>query len=252
MEGSHFFLTLPSDSSLDIYPDNTLSEFTVNLPQPMELEGEWEVCLNEIQYPRTWNNVRHIQNHFYIRDPSGIPSVYILEAGYYPTVEDIIQGIKSSIDDKTHYDNVDLTYNKITRRVTVEIKNGYSMIFGDGLASIFGFGLLQYPKLEKKTTAPNVVNLEGALHSLFVYSDVIEAQVVGNSMVPLLRILNVEGRDGETISKTFLNPPYFPVSRKTIDRIEVNIKDDTGEKVPFESGKVIIQLHFRQRRPLYL
>ena len=96
------------------------------------------------------------------------------------------------------------------------------------------------------------MNLEAGLNSLYIYSDVIEAQIVGDSMVPLLRILQVEGKDGDIVSRTFQDPPYFPASRKSFDSIEVNIKDDTGERVPFESGKVIVQLHFRERRPLYI
>lgn len=252
MEGSHFFLTLPSDSSMNIYPNNTVSEFTVNLPQPLDLSGEWEVGLKEIQYPHTWNNVRSQDqnNHFYIYDSSGLPTVYILEPGYYSSVKELLQGIKNTIRNKSARDSISLTYNTISRRVTIEIKNGYQISLVKGLANILGFK--EDTTISKKTTALNTVNLEGALHSLFVYSDVIQAQVVGDTMVPLLRIVNVEGTYGETISKTFQDPPYFPISRKMIVCIEVNIKDHTGKNIPFESGKLIVQLHFRQRRPLYL
>ena len=57
--------------------------------------------------------------------------------------------------------------------------------------------------IKKKTTAPFVINLEAGLTSLYVYSDVIEAQIIGDSMVPLLRIISVEGKDGDIISKAF-------------------------------------------------
>ena len=66
------------------------------------------------------------------------------------------------------------------------------------------------------------------------------------------RIVPVEGKDGQRVSKSFVRPQYVPVSRKQFETIEVNIKRDTGEPVPFEFGRVLITLHFRQSRPLYL
>ena len=249
MEGSQFYLTLPSNSSIDFYPQNTVSNFYVNPPQSIELTGQWEVSLKEIIYPRTWNNVRRKQNHFYIWGTHDIPSVFILHEGYYSAIEDVLQGIKNT--NKMVQDNIELGYNRISRHVTVTPKNGFSIGFGDGLNLILGFGL-KSPKISKETISPYVVNVEAGLHSLYIYSDVIEAQIVGDTMAPLLRIVQVEGKDGDIVSRTFQDPPYFPVSRKTFDSIEVDIKDDTGERVPFESGKVIVQLHFRERRPLYI
>ena len=233
MERAEFYLTLPSNASMHIYPDNTLSDFSIQPPQPIELNGDWEVSLKEIQYPRTWNNVYII--------------VYIMKEGYYPSANEIIQGgMKEAIDDKSTKDSIDIQYDKITRRFTVTATNGYSILFGTSLAVLLGFGTTM-SVIKKKTTAPFVINLEAGLTSLYVYSDVIEAQIIGDSMVPLLRIISVEGKDGDIISKAFQDPPFNPVSRKTIDRIQVNIMDDTGRKVPFESGNVIVQLHFRQR-----
>ena len=38
-----FYLTLPSNNSIDYFPDNTLTHFTTRLPQMMDLEGSWEI-----------------------------------------------------------------------------------------------------------------------------------------------------------------------------------------------------------------
>jgi len=202
MERSEFHLTLPSNASMNIYPDNTLSDFSIQPPQPIELNGDWEVCLKEIQYPRIWSNVRKKENHFYVTDPSGIPTAYIMKEGYYPSADEIIQGIKEVIDDKTAKDSIDLQYDRITRRFTVLVTNGYSIMFDASLAVLLGFDTTM-TMIKKKTIAPFVMNLEAGLTSLYVYSDVIEAQIVGDSMVPLLRIINVEGKDGDIISKKF-------------------------------------------------
>ena len=53
-----FHLTLPSDGSIETFPDNTLAHFKTRLPQPLDFtEGEWEVGLNEMLYPSSPENI---------------------------------------------------------------------------------------------------------------------------------------------------------------------------------------------------
>ena len=66
MEVTQFYLHLPSNSSLDKFPHNTLTEYRVSLPQTLNLTGEWEVALTEIHYPHSWNNIQ--QFRFYVRN----------------------------------------------------------------------------------------------------------------------------------------------------------------------------------------
>ncbi len=40
-----FYLTLPSNASMKMYPDNTLAHYITNLPQRIDLTGEWECGL---------------------------------------------------------------------------------------------------------------------------------------------------------------------------------------------------------------
>ena len=51
-----FHLTLPSNSSVDYYPENTVARFTTKLPNNIDLDGEWEVAVSEISVPsRVYN-----------------------------------------------------------------------------------------------------------------------------------------------------------------------------------------------------
>ena len=45
-----FIVNLRSNDSLDKFPDNVLSDFCVKMSNPIELKGQWEVGLSEIQY----------------------------------------------------------------------------------------------------------------------------------------------------------------------------------------------------------
>ena len=57
-----FYVTLPSDSSMNYFPENKISHFISRLPTPIELKGGWEVGLVEFIYPHTWYNVNSTNN----------------------------------------------------------------------------------------------------------------------------------------------------------------------------------------------
>ena len=54
MSGHHFYLTLPSNSSMGVFPNNKTAGYRVKLPQTVNLEGSWEVGLYSVSYPNTW------------------------------------------------------------------------------------------------------------------------------------------------------------------------------------------------------
>ena len=96
--------------------------------------------------------------------------------------------------------------------------------------------------------ANTVVNMNQGFDTIYVYMDVVESRIVGDSLVPLLRCLPVRGVHGATVSDRFTNVHYVPLLRKEFATIEVDIRDDTGRRVPFEYGRVTVTLHFRRRR----
>ena len=53
--GDSFHLPIPSNTP---HPRNKANRFTVQLPTPLELRGEWEVALTDIIYPLTNPNVK--------------------------------------------------------------------------------------------------------------------------------------------------------------------------------------------------
>ncbi len=54
---TEFQLTLPSNSSVEYYPNNKATDFTTKLQTSISLEGEWEAALIDIQYPHNWYNI---------------------------------------------------------------------------------------------------------------------------------------------------------------------------------------------------
>lgn len=250
MESTQFYVWLPSNSSIDVFPSNTLAEFRVHLPQSIQLTGDWEVALTEIQYPHSWNNVReiHLQNHFYVGKIDEMPTVCTLPAGHYSSLKSIIDKLNGIIKATKFKDKVEFSYEELNRKVTAHVEKGYRVFCGH-IRTMLGFNTEDY--ITKTTTAEHEADLDLGFHSLYIYCDVVQPQVVGDTQVPLIRIIPVEGKDGERVSKAFQSPQYLPVSRKQFETIEVNIRQDTGAKVPFETGRVLVTLHFRRASPFF-
>ena len=51
------YVALPSDSSVQYFPKNTLSGYTTKLPREIQLDGSWECSVVEVRYPLTFFNV---------------------------------------------------------------------------------------------------------------------------------------------------------------------------------------------------
>ena len=67
---SRFYITLPSNSSSEYYPNNTVTRYTTKLADKIELEGDWEVGLAEISVPSEVQNVVRGQYYYsiYVND----------------------------------------------------------------------------------------------------------------------------------------------------------------------------------------
>ena len=246
MSVTHFYLTLPSNASLDVFPDNKTTSYRVKLPQTIDLEGNWEVGLYSISYPNTWYTLQKgFDTHIYYADQSGLFLAAIVDYGYYTSIEDLAKAINASLLATGDVgDNILLTHTALTGKVTVQMKNGFQFGLAKPLSIMLGFG--EKDVIVKKTTeSPYVADLT-TVSTIYVYCDIVEPQIVGDTSAQLLKSIPVEGKFGDIITKTFTNLQYVPIRTKSFEAVEVLLRNDTGDPVPFERGKVVITLHFRQ------
>ena len=66
-----FYLTLPSDASISMYPQNNAAEWTTKLPQAISLPGKWEVGLSEFHY---------VNSLYAVRDGIDTLEVFVIES----------------------------------------------------------------------------------------------------------------------------------------------------------------------------
>jgi hypothetical protein len=164
-------------------------------------------------------------------------------------MEDFIKGmndaLESEIGNKT---DIYLTYNTLTGKVTVHVKSGCKLGLSSKMSLILGFGgkeVVVDAKDGLTQESPYVTDLF-TFTSIYTYCDIVQPQIVGDTNAQLLRSIPVEGKYGDIVSKTFTNIQYVPVQTKSFGDIQILLRNDMGDPVPFERGKVITTLHFRQ------
>jgi hypothetical protein len=236
-----FYVTLPSDSSLRYFPDNKISHFTTQLPTPIVLNGEWEVGLSEIIYPHSWNNVNENNHLFRYEIGNGKLNTRVIPPGCYDA-PDIVKAVSKKLPENQFF----LSYNEITKRVKIQILKG-AYLHLEGLSPLLGFPSVKLTGVVRSTF---VADTHSDFSFFYVYSDIVEPQVVGDIQAPLLRIVKVDGKNGEIISCHYDRPQYVPVIRQSFQTLDIELRLNSGDFVPFERGKVIVVLHFRMRQIL--
>jgi hypothetical protein len=94
---------------------------------------------------------------------------------------------------------------------------------------------------------PEKVNLR-TLDNVFVYSDIAEQSLIGESQGNLLGYFPIKSHFGETGYWCFNPPAYYKVIKNWVDTISIKLTRLNGELFPFKNGKLIIQLVFTRVR----
>ena len=249
-----FFATLPSSTS--VFTDNTLSHYITKLRRPLELRGEWEVALVEITTPTFWYNLDADHCRFSVNvneegwQETGVPPGYFSDNRY------LIDLLNQSGQAVTQKLKTWLHYNQYERKVLFQIPEGVKVKIYRGLAHVLGLNDEQIIDNSENIYPKRGVDLNHGVHAIFIYTDIIHHQLVGDAEVPLLRAVRMKSFTGgdrpEMDTVVYTHPHYLPVSKQYIETIEIDIRTDTGVRIPYNTGKVISKLHFRQRKPDFL
>jgi len=286
MSRNNFFITLPSNSSMEYYPDNTLAKYTTKLHQHVSLDTDnWEVALVEIQYPTLFESLDDNENNMWIqysaRNNSGTLEMkqFVLPKGIYDNEETLAEKLNRELK------NIEVKFHKSKNRFIFQYIESFveSVLLSNHMGQLLGFCLPEMRKNDwqlqlpveatnfsiitnqvnhKNVTLANTVIEDTVMiaeapyppkltHCLpthmYIYTDIIEPNLVGDCVAPLLRIIKVEKQNTDTnISVSFSNPYFLPVMKRDFDTIEINIRDDEGQLIPFVSGKLNVRLHFRR------
>ena len=82
---------------------------------------------------------------------------------------------------------------------------------------------------------------------MYIYCDLVRHRQVGDTMVPLLRVVPATEKNADVTYRIFEKPHYQPLARYHFNTIEIRLSTDTGKIPSFASGKTVITLHLRPR-----
>ena len=92
------------------------------------------------------------------------------------------------------------------------------------------------------------IDVHRGVDTLWIYSNIIESQRVGNRQVPLLRIIPARGENyGETVVINYDKPHYVGLSKNVFSSVEINIYNTYGISPIQFASDVILKLHFRKK-----
>ena len=265
----HFYEWLPSTSSKHFHPGNNASKFKVKLQAPRIFSGKWEVGLSEISIPRSWFNVRHGQNMFTVMVPdSKIINFGSVVAGRY-SIKNLIAMIHETID-KLDFkipstskvtESINFKYNRWSNKVELRVDKGY--IFGfvglaNDAAEILGWRGSHYKpnQVFKGTTdtqstshfAPFSARNDRFSH-IFIYCNVVAPSTLGGIYSDILRTVPVPVDDSNDIHHSYSNVQYLPVLKPNVEEIEIDLRNNLGEQIPFnDEDETLATLHFRRVR----
>jgi len=107
----------------------------------------------------------------------------------------------------------------------------------------------------------SVVKAENPIHlsakiNVYIYCDLLEHVLVGDTKTPLLRIVNrkthVRRLHDNVEHVTFNAVQYVPVQKKCFDTVWIQMMTDIGHPMPFVPGKSLVVLEFRRMAHPYL
>jgi hypothetical protein len=249
-----FYLVLPSNSSFDFYPHNTLTNYTTRLPNDVELNDDWEVGLEEIQYTHSWPSfqlndvVKFAYASKYENSEEGVINWYhhIVDVGYYADKGELISSMEKALP-TNEGGKVIMSWNKITDVVTMQVDEGAMVKLSPKLQELLGFNKRGdvFSKGVYFSLADGTLNQD--ITALYVYCDLIRPRVVGDSRVSLLRPVPVTGDHNKNVFLSFTNIHYLPLNTFSFNSVEIDIRDDTGKHIPFGKGRTVVTLHFRKK-----
>jgi len=247
-----FYVTLPSNSSKEFYPENTLTNFTTKLQPPFYLTQNYEVGIVEVMFPFNWFNpdfepilFNKLDGNMKVTNSRFFQNKW----PFFDTADALEEKINAFC--KANLIGAFFLFDNQSKLWTIKLDRTTQIDF-NGHEEFFGFKdrvldfKLETDKTKKDTYFAGEEERSfnfNKINNLFIYSDIVQFQNVGDTFAPLLRTIPITGKNEafKHLHYIYNTPQYIPVSRSNIDSIEIDIKDDLGNKIPFSSeGKVIL------------
>ena len=243
-----FNLTVLSNNCMQKYLDNTLSQFTNDLPVEVILDGEWSVAITEIhinKVDKSKTNSHGFGKYSYLGRRTS--REVINRDSVLATLNEVLE----------FHEKESLAYKLISSEMTeiqqmseetivfVGKKDFWKVHLNNFLVEFYGKlranGILYDQNIKNKLLPDE----ESHLNTMFIYTDLIKHRMIGDKLFQCIKMLVSDG-DEQLIE--YKNPEYYPLQRLNFNSISISMLNDQGEKINFHpsSAPTMITLHFKK------
>jgi len=249
----NFFITLPSTSSRNFYPDNSMTNYRVILPAQIIFKGNYEVGLADLTFPKLFEVTQHSFAVYNLE--TGYSKSYTIGKRVYRGAAEFVQYINDTLHNDSEID-ISISINPLTSIVSVTVGPHCGFCTEPSLFNLLGFydkltlTDFQAPlgdpsgKLSRSGTEPCTLNF---IYAIYLYTDIIAMEIVGDIKAKLLEIVPVNENNSGTVHYRADKIRYHPLEKKVVGEIEIQLRSSLGSPIPFAQGRVVTCLHFRRR-----
>jgi len=146
--------------------------------------------------------------------------------------------LKCNQETFNNHNEVELNYDlKILSDELIMVSNKLAnMFFGEDIGII---------KRKKSYLVDSSIS---PLNYALIYTDIIENQIFGDVIKPILKIIPIKSYNDSEVVTFFDNLHYVRLCKNSISTINIQIRDLFGEQIKFQNqfSFVIVKLHFRK------
>ena len=254
---------LPLASNSKDFTENTNDSFKVKLETSLKLDGRrHEVGLADIIFPTSWHNMTTGQmailttvenSGFFKRKQTKL----CIPLGMYTSLEQVLAELAKVVSSSPYPNVVKFESHPIRNAVSVTIQDSahdQQVVMSDDLCQMLGFkeGRTLLKGVNWGDGSPDITRGHS---SLWIYTNLVANRRVVNTSAQLLRIVPVntlatlqgKRKDAAINYHDFKNIQYVPASDLDTELIEVDIRRDDGTPVAFKGGKVVLNVHIRDK-----
>ena len=248
-----FYVVLPSNVKNVSGKLNKTGHFTTYLPTHIVIDkSQWKVALVDISCSVTWRNVDDGNSAITVRKDvtnADLHDVTVpMEEGYYDNILALTKAVSFTSRRAGFKGDINVTPDR--RRVEIKVESGTSLKMHPTVSHMLGFihnHKFDASSEDRTYLAEHFGNVHRDLDNIYLYTNIVEPIIVGDTYAPLLQTIPVDPKmHGQIMQHQVMNPQYMKLETGNIAVIEIKLCDDRGRTITFDRGTVIVKLHFKK------
>uniref|UniRef100_T1IHC2 Uncharacterized protein n=1 Tax=Strigamia maritima TaxID=126957 RepID=T1IHC2_STRMM len=202
---------------------------------------------NQLSYPKSvvkspkWTIVVESETE------EDIDSFLLLPRIYYSNMQEVMYEINSKLKS---YADVAFSYNPFARITRVSFPSEYKhLVLSADLANLLGFtkDTEEEYVLNDPIYGAHRVNFDVNFNSILINCNLVESELIGGKMMPLLRSLDIEGAEqARSVREIFDFPYYKTLVVNQFGSIGIDITNEKNEHISFGDLALYVKLHFKR------